>query len=143
MKTKIIIISLILVGVYSCKKYEKYDNHEIIENTFEGTVSIDNDSDPDGNFTGENNSGVFSFAWTNTAGKAKVKLTLNGPSTGTVKLTLNDAKGKVVFSKSLSGANDDTSFEEYSETGKTGNWKVSLVFSDFNGTGSFEIDPTQ
>lgn len=141
MKTKIVIMSLLLIGVVSCKKYKKYDNKEVIENTYTGTATVDNDSDPDGDFVGDSNSGTFSFAWSNTKEKAKVKLDINGGSTGSISMTLNDAKGKEVFNESLTGASSDVSFEKITDAGKIGTWKVTLEFTNFKGDGSYEIDP--
>jgi len=141
MKTKILMITFIVLGLASCKKYDKFDNAEIIENSYTGTISIDNDSDPDGNFTGNGNSGTFAFAWINSKEKAKVKLSLDNSSSGNVQIILNDAKGKEKFKKSLTGGDNDISFEEFSEAGKIGTWKITLTFSNFNGNGSFEIDP--
>ncbi len=141
MKSKILIISLILLGLASCKKYDKFDNAEIIENSYSGSITTDNDSDPDGNFTGNVNSGTFAFAWVNSKEKAKVKLSIDQSSAGNIQMILNDAKGKEKFNKTLTGGDNEISFEEFSEAGKIGTWKVTLIFSDFKGEGSYEIDP--
>jgi len=137
----LMIIMLGVAMITSCKKYKKYDNAEVIKNTYTGTMSADNDSDPDGDFIGDDNSGIYSFAWTNSKEKAKVKLSLNGGSTGTVKITLNEAKGKKVFENSLTGTSSDVSFENISDAGKVGVWKVTVEFTNFKGDGSYEIDP--
>ncbi len=140
MKSKILILSLILLGLASCEKYDKFDNNEIIENSYTGSVTVDNDSDPDGNFTGNIDSGTFAFAWVNSKEKAKVKLSIDQSSAGNIQLILNDARGKEKFNKSLTGGDNEISFEEFSEAGKTGTWKVTLIFSNFEGSGSYEID---
>ena len=127
----------------SCKKdkYDDYENTQIIENTYTGSIEdFSGDSDPDANFTGNDDSGVFSFAWVNSSSKAKVKLNITSSSTGSVKLILNDRKGKEVFNKTFSNSNNLITFDGLTDEGKSGTWKVSLEFTHFDGQGNFEID---
>jgi len=141
MTTKgLMIILLSFAMITSCSKYKKYDNHEIIEDTFSGSATVDNDSDPDGNFSGSGDNGTFSFAWVNSETKAKVKFDITATE-GSVQVILNDKKGKEVFNQTLTGGTSVDSFEGISEEGKAGTWKVSLIFTNFNGSGSYEIDP--
>ncbi len=132
-----------LLFLFSCNKdkYDDYENTEIIENTFSGTIGdIPGDSDPDANFTGNNGSGTYSFAWVNSSSKAKVKFDITSSSSGDVKFILNDAKGKEVLNETLTGNSDVVFYDGVSEEGSAGIWKVSIVFSNFTGSGSFEID---
>lgn len=150
MKTKklfklgiIIPFALGLFLVMSCNQglYDDYDNTQIIKNTYTGSVDdFSGDSDPDANFTGDNDSGILSFAWINSSTKAKVKLDISSSSSGSVKLTLNDSNGKEVFNKTFSSSDNVLSFDGLTDEGDAGTWKVTLEFSNFTGQGSFEID---
>ncbi len=141
MSSKILILTLSVLLFASCEKYKDFDNAEVIENSYSGSIVIDNDSDPDGDFTGNGDSGTYAFAWVNTKEKAKIKLSIDNSASGSVQIKLNDAKGKEKFSKSLTGSDTEVSFEDYSEAGKSGTWKITVVFNSFKGDGSFEIDP--
>ena len=135
------VLSLFFITSCNKDKYEDYENTQIIENTYTG--SIDNfagDSDPDANFSGNDNSGVFSFAWINSSSKAKVKIDITSSSTGSVKLIFNDSKGKEVFNKTFSNSDNLITFDGLTDEGTSGTWKVSFEFTNFNGQGSFEID---
>ena len=135
------VLSLFFIMSCNKNKYDDYENTQIIENSYTGNVdNFSGDSDPDANFTGDNDSGVFSFAWVNSGSKAKVKLNITSSSTGSVKLILNDSKGKEVFNKSFSNSDNINTFDGLTDEGETGTWKVSLEFTNFNGQGSFEID---
>ncbi|NOZ35802.1 MAG: hypothetical protein GXO80_10955 [Chlorobi bacterium] len=132
-----------LIVLFSCNKdkYDDFENTEIIENTYTGTVGdISGDSDPDANYAGTNDSGTYSFAWVNSSSKAKVKFDITSSSAGDVQLILNDAKGKEVLNKTLTGSSDVDFYDGLSEEGDVGTWRVSFIFSNFNGGGSFEID---
>ena len=139
----IIPMVLSLIFIMSCNKdkYDDFENTQIIENTYSGNVdNFAGDSDPDANFTGDNDTGILSFAWVNSGSTAKVKLDITSSSTGSVKLILNDSKGKEVFKKEFSNSGNVITFDGLTEEGKSGTWKVSLEFSNFDGEGSFEID---
>ncbi len=149
METKKIKIGIIipmvlsLFFIMSCDKdkYDDYENTQIIENSYTGSIDdIAGDSDPDANFTGNNDSGVFSFAWVNSSSKAKVKFDITSSATGSVKLVLNDSKGKEVFNKTFSNSDNISTFDGLTDEGISGTWKVSLEFTNFDGQGSFEID---
>ena len=134
------ILFLATTMLTSCSKYKKYDNKEVIEDNYTGSVVMDNDSDPDGDFSGNGDNGTFSFAWANTGTKAFVKFDITATE-GSVQLVLKDKRGKEVLNQTLTGGAGIDSFEGISEEGKTGTWKVSLTFTNFKGSGSFELDP--
>lgn len=137
---KLLVVLLISLTIFSCNKYAKYDDHEVIQNTFSGSVGVDDDSDPDGNYSGSGDNGVFSFAWVNTKTKASVKFDIDATS-GSVQMILNDKNGKKIFDHTLTAGSGVNSYEGMTDEGKPGTWKVTLIFTNFDGNGSYEIDP--
>jgi len=134
----IVIVSVTLLS--SCKEYRMYDDKEIIENSFTGTINGTTlGEDPYGDFTGGGDSGTYSFIWINPQQKASANFDIT-TNTGSVQMILNDAKGKEVLNVTRSAGSNDT-FSGVSEEGKEGKWLVTLVFTDFNGDGSYSIHP--
>jgi hypothetical protein len=140
---KLLTFSLALIGFLtfsSCKKYKKYDNNEVIENTYSGSVqTTSGGTDPAGDFTGNGDSGEYSFAWVNNKKKASANFDIT-TNTGSVQMIIYDAKGKEVLNVTRSAGGNDT-FSGVSEEGKSGTWKVSIILTDFNGDGSYSIHP--
>ena len=133
-------VMVVAVAMTSCGKYRKYDNNEVIENTYSGAVTIESTgADPGGDFNGNGDSGEYSFAWDNTNGKANANFDISG--TGSVQMVIYDAKGKEVLNATRTGGQGEDSFSGVSEEGKKGTWKVSLIYTNFNGSGSFSVSP--
>jgi hypothetical protein len=140
---KLVTMSLVLVGMTvftSCEKYRGYDNMQVIENTYSGSVQIGSTgSDPGGDFTGIGDSGEYSFAWYNAKKKAEAAFDIT-TNTGSVQMIIYDVKGKEVLNETRSAGGND-SFSGISSSGEPGTWKVTLILTDFNGDGSFSISP--
>ncbi|MEN8251287.1 MAG: hypothetical protein ABFS32_20315 [Bacteroidota bacterium] len=135
-----VVISLMVIGASSCEKYDEYDNLEVIENTYSGNVIIESGgADPGGDFTGNGDSGVYSFVWNNPTSRAELNFDITTP-TGSVQFILRDAKGKEVLNKTRSAGGNDT-FSGVSEKGDQGMWLVEITLTDFNGDGSFSLSP--
>lgn len=130
-----------LTTMTSCKKeYEKYDNKEVIENTYSGNIELFGTDELNGNFDGDGDSGELSFVWENTGTKADVDFFITSTPGGTIQIILNDAKGKEVFNqKRPEGAND--SFSGLSEVGETGKWLVTIKLTNVDGNGGYDIKP--
>jgi hypothetical protein len=147
MKTNIQRLLILVLGftvMTSCEKYKKFTDGEIIDNSFTGTISdTSNGGDPDGDFSGAGDSGSYSFAWVNTGAFAKLKFDISSTASGSVQMILNDKKGKEVLNKTLTGGSGADSYEGTSAEGKggAGTWKATIIFSNFTGDGSYEIDP--
>ena len=128
------------LSMTSCKKYENYDNKEVVENTFTGDVDVTSGgADPAGDFTGSGDTGTYSFAWTNSQKKCSANFDIT-TNTGSVQMIINDAKGKEVLNETRTAGGNDT-YSGVSEEGKPGNWLVTLILTDFNGDGSYSIHP--
>ena len=124
----------------SCSKYKKYDNNEVVEDTFTGNVAVTSSgSDPAGDFTGNGDSGTYSFAWENSKKKASLNFDITTP-TGSVQFIINDKKGDEVLNVTRSAGGND-SYSGVSEEGKSGTWLVTIILTDFNGDGSYSIHP--
>ena len=140
---KKIVFAVIAAGfmMTGCQKYGKYDNMEVVENSYAGSVMITSTgSDPAGDFTGENESGIYSFVWDNSSEKAQLNFDVT-TSSGSVQFKVYDSKGEEVLSETRSaGAGEDT-FSGVSAAGKKGNWLIEIIITDFNGDGSFSISP--
>lgn len=145
MKTiKTLAITILIVGLTtmtSCKKeYAKYDNREVIENTYGGTMELEGVVEARGDFFGDGESGTFSFVWENTKNKATVDFDVTTDAGGFVQIILNDANGEEVFNKTRpEGSND--SFSGYTEEGKKGKWLVIIKLTNINGDGTYDITP--
>ncbi len=134
-------LTLGLLLIYSCKRpYKKYDNMEVIENTFTGNVMITSTgSDPAGDFTGNGDSGTYAFVWENTKKTAQLNYDIT-TSSGSVQFILLDARGDEVLNKTITAGGNDT-FSGVSEPGKKGKWLVKMILTNFKGDGSFSISP--
>lgn len=127
--------------VTSCGKYNKYDDGEVIENTYSGNVSVTSSgSDPAADFEGSGNSGTYSFAWKNSAKSASLNFDITSP-TGYVQIILNDKKGKEMLNQILYGGSSVDTYAGVSESGKKGTWKVTVILSNFSGDGSYSLHP--
>jgi hypothetical protein len=141
---KIGLLATVLLGTTtfsSCKKYRKYDDGEVVENTFTGNVDVGSTgADPGGDFTGNGDSGTYSFVWENSSKKANVNCDITSNS-GSVQMIINDAKGNEVLNKTLTAGSGEDSFSSVTEEGKSGKWLVTIELSNFNGDGSYSISP--
>ena len=147
MKRKTIknLVFAILIGglttMTSCKKeYIKYDNKEVLENTYSGTIELEGNTEARGDFEGSGDSGTFSFVWENTKKKATINFDVTTTQGGFCQIILNDAKGKEVFNKTRPDGGNDT-FSGVSEEGKKGKWLVIIKLTNFNGDGTYDIAP--
>lgn len=141
--TKFLTIALLLIGlttITSCKKYRKYDNKEVVENSYTGYIELTGNVESIGDFTGNGDSGTFSFVWENTAEKASVNFDVTTAPGGSCQIILNDANGDEVFNKTRPDGGNDT-FSGQSEEGKKGKWLVTIVLTNFNGDGTYDIRP--
>ncbi len=140
---KLIMLSLALIGFVvftSCQKYRKYDNSEVISNTYAGAVLVTSTgTDPAGDFEGDGDSGEYSFAWENSKKKADARFDIT-TNTGSVQMIIYDARGNEVLNETRSAGGNDT-FSGVSQEGKKGMWKVTLILTNFNGDGSYSINP--
>ena len=133
----ILLMAFSLFGLVSC---EKYDDREIIENTFTGNIDVTSGGqDPAGDFTGNHDSGTFSFAWKNPQSRASANFDIT-TTTGSVQMIVEDDKGTVVLDKTRSVGGNDT-FSGVSDAGESGLWTVTLILTDFNGDGSYSLHP--
>lgn len=145
--TKILFSSVLMVGmltISSCKKpYKKYNNMEVVENTFTGKVIITSTGkDPAGDYVPNSGSasGTYSFAWENSSKKASANFGVTG---GTVQMIIKDAKGDEVLNATrTSGGSGPDTFSGVSQEGKKGKWLITLIISlNSGGDGSFSVHP--
>jgi hypothetical protein len=143
---KILAFAILISGLTtmtSCKKeYAKYDNKEVIENTYSGTIELEGVTEARGDFEGDGDSGTFSFVWENTKKKATVNFDVTTTSGGSVQIILNDAKGKEVFNKTRPESGND-SFSGVTEEGKEGKWLVTIKLTNLDGDGTYDITPKE
>lgn len=130
-----------LTTMTSCtKEYAKYDNKEIIENTYSGIMELEGVTEARGDFEGDGDSGTFSFVWENTKKKATVNFDVTTTAGGSVQIILNDATGKEVFNKTRPESGNDT-FSGVTEEGKEGKWLVTIKLTNLDGDGTYDIAP--
>lgn len=129
-----------ILGMSSCKKYRKYEDGEVVESTFTGNVMVTSTgSNPAGDFTGEGDSGTYSFIWDNSSSRAELNYDIT-TSSGSVTFVLKDAKGDQVLTQSRTAEGEDT-FSGESIEGKSGKWLVEITLTNFNGDGSYSLLP--
>jgi hypothetical protein len=139
MKMKTFVFFLLLFTIISCGKYRDYNDLEVIENSFSGSMTLSESTyDIDGEFLGDTDSGVYTFIWDNPA-KGMVLNVINSSEEGTIQFVIEDSRGNEVLNESLSSAASDA----FSKDGKKGKWKVKVVFTDFKGEGKFDLNPIQ
>jgi hypothetical protein len=142
---KVLALALLFGGLTtmtSCKKkYRKYDNNEVIENTYTGNIiPTSGGQDPGGDFTGDGDSGTYSFVWENPQNKATVAFDVTTESGGSAQIILNDAHGNEVLNETRPKGSNDT-FAGVSKEGKKGKWLVTIKLSNFDGDGSYDVSP--
>lgn len=122
----------------ACEKYKDYENLEVIENNFTGTILVSESvGDVDGEFMGSVDSGVYGFIWENPTKGALLYVDAL-VDTGSVRFIVEDSRGDEVLNASVTGTESS-----FSINGKKGNWKIRVSFSDFGGEGSFDLNPVQ
>lgn len=137
-KTSGVLLALaFVVFMGSCKKLEP----GVIENNYSGTVSVTSTgTDPAGDFTGDGDSGTYSFAYENNSKTCTGTFDITSP-TGSVRMVIEDKKGKTVLDETLIAGVGDDSFSGVSSEGKKGVWKVTLTLTNFDGDGSYSVHP--
>lgn len=126
----------VAIALVSCNKVE---DGKVVEDTYTGNVIATGGVEPDGDFTGSGDNGTYSFGWQNNQTKAEVNFDITTP-TGSLQFILEDADKNTVLDKTRSAGGNDT-FSGQSSAGTPGVWLVKLIFSDFNGDGSYSIEP--
>ncbi|MBL4862820.1 MAG: hypothetical protein JKY09_07385 [Crocinitomicaceae bacterium] len=130
-----------IVSLTSCGKYKKYDNNEVIENTYTGAVAVTSTgTDPAADFIGNGDSGEYSFAWENKSKTASLNFDITTP-TGSAQMILHDKKGNEVLNQTLTAGSGTDTYAGISEEGKPGIWKVTLILTNFDGDGSYSVHP--
>ena len=140
----LVLFSATVMTFSGCDKDEEYDNMEIITNNYTGDVVFtDVGVTPDGDFTGNGDSGTFSFAWINNRNKTELDFDITTPNGGTVQFIITDANGDEVLNKTKTAGVGDDSFSGVSSKGVAGTWIVTIILTDFNGDGSFSLTPIE
>ena len=139
MKANLFFLSILILIVISCEKYSEFDHLEVIDYSFTGSILVNESAgDIDGDFSGMSDSGSYTFIWDNPA-KGAVLNVNNSSLGGTIQFVLKDSRGNKILNETLT-AGDSNAF---SEKGKKGKWKVKIIFSDFEGDGTFDLNPIE
>ncbi|MBL4655083.1 hypothetical protein JYT53_01045 [Cytophagaceae bacterium AH-315-L13] len=104
------------------------------------TINV-NTTTGDGDVTGAGGDATSTFTWNNTSTKAEFAMDLTSSNGGTLNLTLKDASGTEVLNKTLTAGVGDDSDSGQSSAGTVGDWTVTITLTDFNGDGSYSLDP--
>jgi hypothetical protein len=86
MKVKFFFLTFLVLSIISCEKYKEFDHLEVVDNSFSGSISVNEYAgDIDGVYNGINDSGAYTFIWENPSkGVALNVNTLSG--NGTIQL---------------------------------------------------------
>ena len=137
---KILTLLLITTAILVACDDDYYDR-EIIKNTFTGLIEVTSVGlDPAGDFIGLRDSGEFSFAWHNPQNIASVDFDVTTIPNSSVQLIVKDNKGKTIFDKQIPFLLED-SFSGLTQTGESGTWIVTLIFTNLTGEGSYSLHP--
>jgi hypothetical protein len=139
MKPNFFFLTLLVISICSCEKYSTFDHLEVIDNSFSGSISVNESAgDIDGVFNGMSDSGTYTFIWDNPA-KGAVLNVNTSPGSGIIQFVLEDSRGNEVLNQTLTTGVSNA----FAEEGNKGKWKVKIVFSVFEGEGSFDLNPIQ
>ncbi|MBL4715146.1 MAG: hypothetical protein COC01_08710 [Bacteroidetes bacterium] len=100
-----------------------------------------NSSTGDGDVLGKGGDATTSFTWNNSKTQGEYAMDLTSSNGGTFNLTLKDASGTEVLNKTLTAGIGDDSASGTTSTGTAGDWTVTISLTDFNGDGSYSLDP--
>ena len=99
-------------------------------------------SNQDNNFSYSTNAGMTTktenFEWTNSGSKAAVHWSMN-MGMGSASLTVKDAAGKQVFTKSFSGTGQQAS-SQTTTTGEAGEWTITVKLTGASGQIAFHVN---
>lgn len=138
-KGLLLLTLLAVMSFVSCEKYREFDNLEERKTSFTGVISVtESVGDLDGIYSGSGDSGTYSFVWDNPA-KGAVLSVENLTGSGTIQFILKDSKGDEVMNEGLN-ANESNAF---AKEGKKGKWLVEIIFTDYSGEGTFDLNPIQ
>ena len=139
MKANLFFLSILILIVISCEKYSEFDHLEVVDYSFTGSILVNESAgDIDGDFSGMSDSGSYTFIWDNPA-KGAVLNVNNSSSGGTIQFVLKDSRGNKILNETLTAGVSNA----FSEEGKKGKWKVKIIFSDFEGDGTFDLNPIE
>ncbi|MBN4052066.1 hypothetical protein JYT53_01040 [Cytophagaceae bacterium AH-315-L13] len=99
------------------------------------------DNDVNGDVIGAGGSATSTFTWNNTSTKAEFSMDLTSSNGGSFNLTLKDASGTEVLNNTVTAGIGDDSASGLSSAGTVGDWSVTITLTNFNGDGSYSIDP--
>ncbi len=95
----------------------------------------------EGSFEGEGGSVMSSEQWENSSKTAEYEFEINADRNSTAILILKDADQEVRLKKTLKGGNNGTRISGVSSVGLPGTWMIKIELKNFDGRGSFSVDP--
>ncbi len=138
-KTKLLIL-FATIGAMMITSCSEYEDREIIQNTYTGNIDVTSGGvDPAGDFTGDGDSGSFTFAWMNPQTTASANFDIT-TTAGSVQMIVKDSEENIVIDETLTTQGEDT-YSGVSEVGVEGMWTVEIILVDFNGDGSYSLHP--
>lgn len=138
MKVNVINLIFFTLTLISCGKYREFDHLELIDQSYTGAVSItESEGDVSGIYIGDNDFGTYTFVWDNPSRWVEFAADNMASRGGSVRFILRDSRGREIAAKTLTRGFS----YRISTVGRRGKWKVSLVFTNFEGTGTFEVKP--
>ncbi len=154
-KTKLI-LAAVLIGLMStmtltsCKKEgctdPNADNYGDTADKDDGSCTyptiILNGTTGDGDVTGAGGTASETIDWSNSQPKAEYAMDITAGAGGSMTLTIKDAAGTTVLTKTLTVGVGDDSASGCTSAGTSGTWTITVSVSNFSGDGSYSVDPT-
>lgn len=95
----------------------------------------------DGDVTGGGGTATASTTWSNSATKGEYSMDITSSNGGTFNLTVKDAAGTTVLNETLTAGIGDDSKSGLTSAGTAGTWTITITLTNFNGDGSYSVDP--
>lgn len=135
MKFKTLLVAALVVTGFSFTSCEKVDEPT-------ASVSInETGSDLGGDVTGDGGSTTKSYTWNNHLSRANYSMDITASSSGSFNLMIEDAEGTTVLNETLTAGVGDDSKSGVTSSGVSGDWTITVTLTNFNGDGSFSLNP--
>ncbi|QCK17061.1 hypothetical protein DCC35_10985 [Mangrovivirga cuniculi] len=130
---------LLFVITVGCK--DDYEPYAHVTFTETGTEIENTSSDIEGDVVGDGGSTTEVYTWNNSRTTVEFNMDITAVKGGSFNLTIQDADGVEVLNETLVVGQGDDSRSGVSASGTPGDWTVTVTLVEFNGDGSFSVNP--
>jgi len=95
----------------------------------------------DGDVTGASGTASATTTWSTSTTQAEYSMDITAAGGGSFQLIIKDDVGTVVLDKTLTKGVGDDSASGCTAAGTAGTWSITITVTNFNGDGSYTVDP--